>query len=87
MTPEERKYRLELFEIWKKVKRAEALKGTERMLGKLMLEHKEYYEIWQNGDVLPEKVYGPDHPGNHSLLSSTSLPLPVGQSGMIVRRR
>lgn len=48
------------FEIWRKVKAGLSLKGEARLIGKIMLEHKEYHNTWEFADILEEVEYDPN---------------------------
>lgn len=45
------------YEIWQKMKDKVPLSGEEALVGKVMLEHKEFHNTWEFADVLGDVEY------------------------------
>jgi hypothetical protein len=46
------------YDIWQRVNASEELWGEEKIIGELMLQHKEYYDEWNSTDF--DYEYDPD---------------------------
>lgn len=45
------------FDIWQKLKNKQSLNSEEDFIGKLMLEHPEFHNTWEFGDLLDDVEY------------------------------
>ncbi|MEK7249331.1 MAG: DUF1841 family protein [Bacteroidota bacterium] len=49
--------RLNIFDLWTRVKLGETLEGEDKAFGDLLMQHKEYYSTWDAADKLMDKEY------------------------------
>ena len=52
--------RMQIYDIWNRVKSGEPLEGEEKVLGELMQAHTEYHAVWDKADKLVNKKYDPE---------------------------
>jgi len=49
--------RRRFFDIWQKMKLDEPLEGEEAIIGKVMLDHREFHNTWEFADLLDDVEY------------------------------
>jgi len=55
-------------EVWKKTKEKKELSREDKRLAEILLEHKQYQEIWETVPLHPEKITGGVNPYLHVYL-------------------
>jgi hypothetical protein len=52
--------RLQMFDIWNRMKLGEPLEGEEKIIGELMQLHTEFHDTWERIEELADYEYNPE---------------------------